>query len=353
MVLAQAPQLEAVGRLKIQVYFAHITDWGDPEMLRTSTTAICISVSVFLVGCNTGVAPTITTSPTTQAPLLAVVETEPALTPTVTATAIRSEPPISSNEAEVLESAVANLLNATSFEMAAHDVRAYQIIGANGETRQVYGEFNTNYAVIRLPMLKVYGNHEYRYDPQAGFFRYDSYTYQENGQYFTQLFETSVTSAAEEINLQWIEPFAGDVYQTLVTYSDQASFVTESDGVAVYLLDHPKWYILEGAIGFADLGFLHGQENGEQFVEQYVAEHYSNVETIVFTIYVVVDERVITRVEVDNRDFMASLWAEVDRALIEQGAEAEALTRYVIIDENGSEYLFSNYNQVQDFEFSK
>lgn len=318
-------------------------------MLRTSTTAICISMSVFLVGCSTDVAPTITTSPMTQTSLPAVVETEPALTLTITATAIRPEPPISSNAAEVLESAVANLSNAASFEMAAHEVRAYQVIGANGETRQVYGEFNTNYAVIRLPLLKVYGNHEYRYDPQADFLRCDSYTYQENSRYFTQLFETSVTSATEEIDLQWIEPFAGDVYQTLVTYSDQARFVTESDGVAVYVLDHPEWYILEGAIGFADLGFLHGQENGEQLVEQYVAEHYPNVETIVFTIYVAVDERVITRVEVDNSDFMASLWAEVDRALIEQGAEAETLTRYVIMDENGSQYLFSNYNQVQDF----
>jgi len=39
--------------------------------------------------------------------------------------------------------------------------------------------------------------------------------------------------------------------------------------------------------------------------------------------------------------------------LIEQGAEAEALTRYVIMDENGSEYFFSHYNQVQDFEIPK
>jgi hypothetical protein len=321
-------------------------------MLRTSTTAICVSVSVLLVGCSTGVMPAIDTYPTVQTPLLAIAETEPALTPTVIATAIRSEPPISSGAAAVLDSAIANLLNAASFEMTVHEVRAYQTIDANGETRQIYGEFNTNYAVIRLPLLKVYGNHEYRYDPQADFFRYDSYTYQDNGQYFTQRFETSITSATEEISLQWIEPFVGDVYQTLVTYYDQAIFVTESDGVAVYVLNHPKWYILEGAIGFADLGFLYAQENGEQLVEQYVAEHYPNVKTIVFTIYVAVNERMITRVEVDNRDFMASLWAEVDRALIEQGAEVETLTRYVIMDENESEYLFSNYNQVQDFEIS-
>jgi hypothetical protein len=317
-------------------------------MLRTWA-AICIAMSVLLVGCSTGVTPPITTSPTARTTLPAVAGTElaPVLAPTVAATAIGSEPPISNDAAQLLESAVANLLNAASFEMTAHEVRAYQIIDASGETRRVYGEFTTNYAVIRLPLLEVFATHEYRYDPQADFFRYDSYTYQENGQYFTQLFEPSVNSAAEETDLPWIEPFAGDVYQTLATYSDQARFATESDGVAVYVLDHPKWYTLEGAIGFADLGFLHGQENGEQLVEQYVAEHYPTVETIVFTIYVAVDERVITRVEVDDRDFMVSLWAEVDRALIEQGAEAETLTRYVVMDENGSEYLFGNYNQVQ------
>jgi hypothetical protein len=320
-------------------------------MLRTSIIIIFIYMSVFLVGCNTGeTTPTITTSPTIQTSLPAVVKTEPAITPTATAMAIGSISSVSSNVGEVLNSAVENLLNAVSFEMAAHEVRAYQIIGANGETKLVYGEFNTNYSVIRLPSLKVYGNYEYRFDPKADFLGNDSYTYQENNQYFTRLVETSVTGAAEEIDLRWIEPIGGDVYQTLVTYSDQAKFVTESDSVAVYILDHPKWYKLKGAIGFADLGFLYGQENGEQLIEQYVAEHYPNVKTILFTIYVSVDERVITRVEVNDRDFMASLLAEVDRALVEQGAKVENLTRYEIMDVNGSEYLFSNYNQVQDFE---
>lgn len=349
-------------------------------MLRPLT-AICIFISVFLVGCSTGVTtPTITTSPAMQislpavvktepaltptvtaaairpaspaiqTPLPAIVKTEPALIPTVTATAIRSVSPVLSNADQVLKSAVANLLNAVSFEMAAHEVRAYQTIGANGATSLVYGEFNTNYTVIRLPSLKVYGNHEYRFDPQGDFLRYDSYSYQENSQYFTRLVENSVTGAAEEIDIQWIEPIGGDLYQTLVTCSDQAKFVTESDGVAVYILEHPKWYKLKGAIGFADLGFLHMQENGEQLVEQYVAEHYPNVETILFTIYVAVDERVITRAEVNDRDFMISLFAKVGRALVEQGVKVETLARYEIMDVNGSEYLFSNYNQVQDFE---
>lgn len=319
------------------------------EMLRFSIIALCISISVFLVGCSTAVEPTNITPTTTQTPLPVVVKTEPPLT----ATAIRSESPSSNKPAEVLESAVENLLHAISFEMTAHEVRAYQAVGADGEALAVYGEFITNYSVIRSPSVKVLGTHAFKFDPQDDFHRYETVAYQEGNKYYTQFFEDSVTSDVKEIDLKRIEPFAGDIYQTLTTYSNQAKFVTESDGIAVYVLEHPKWYQLEGAIGFADLGFLYGQENGEQLVEQYAVDHYPNVETIVFTIYVVVDEQVITRVEVDDSGFMTSLWAEIDRALIAQGAEAEALTQYLIMDENGSEYHFSNYNQVQDFEILK
>lgn len=288
--------------------------------------------------------------PTAQTPLPTVMETESGLIPTVTISVSRSEPAVSSNSGEVLNSAITNLLNATSFEMSVHDVRAYRIIDTNGETRLIYGEFNTNYEVIRLPALKVHSNYEYRYDPQADFLKYDSYTYQEKGKYFTRLVEASGTGDAGEIDLQQIEPIASDVYQTLVTYSDHAKFVTESDGIAVYIIEHPVWYKLKGAIGFADLGFLHAQKNGEQLVEQYVAESYPNVKTILFKIYVAVNERVITNVEVNDSDFMVSLWAEVDRALIEQGENAENLIRYEVMDLNGAEDFFNNYNQVQDFE---
>ncbi len=234
--------------------------------------------------------------------------------------------------------------------MSVHDVRAYQIIDTNGETMLVYGEFTTNYAVIRLPALKVHGSYEYRYDPQADFLKYDSYTYQENGKYFARIVEFSGTGDEVEVDSEQIEPITGDVYQTLVTYSDQAEFVTESDGIAVYVIEHPEWYTLRGAIGFADLGFLYMQENGEQLIEQYVAEHYLNVEPILFTISVAVDEHLITKVEVNDRDFMVSIWAEVDQVLIEQGEKPENLTRYEVMDVNGAAYLFSNFNQVQDFE---
>jgi hypothetical protein len=231
-----------------------------------------------------------------------------------------------------------------------HDVRAYQITDTNGETTLVYGEVTANHAVIRLPALKAHGSYEYRYDPQADFLRYDSYTYQVNGNYFTRIDEISGAGDAVRIDPEQAEPIAGDVYQTLVTYSDHAKLVTESDGIAVYTIEHPKWYTLKGAIGFADLGFLYLQENGEQLIEQYVAEHYLNVKPILFTIYVAVDEHLIRRVEVDDRDFMVSIWAEVDRALIEHGEKPENLTRYEVMDVNGAEYLFTDYNQVQDFE---
>jgi hypothetical protein len=278
------------------------------------------------------------------------MDPESALISTVTASVIRVEPPVSDNVGEVLNSAITNLLKATSFEVSVHDVRAYQIIDTNGKTMLVYGEFTANYAVIRLPTLKVHGSFEYRYDPQADFLKYDSYTYQENGKYFTRIVDISGTGDEVEIDPEQIEPIAGDVYQTLVTYSDQAEFVTESNGIAVYIIEHPEWYTLKGAIGFADLGFLHMQENGEQLVEQYVAEHYLNIKHILFTIYVAVDEHLITKVEVNDRDFMVSIWAEVDRALIEHGEKPENLIRYEVMDVNGAEYLFSRYNQVQDFE---
>jgi hypothetical protein len=308
-------------------------------------------MNVFLVGCSaSATARAITTLPAAQTPLPAVLETESAMLSTVTASVSGSEPPVSSNAGEILNSAVTNLLKATSFEVSVHDVRAYQIIDTSGETRLVYGEVTANYAVIRLPVLKVHGRYEYRYDPQADFQKYDSYTYQENGVYLTRIVEISGTGDEEEIDPEQIEPIAGDVYQTLVTYSDQAEFVTESDGIAVYIIEHPEWHTLKGAIGFADLGFLYIQENGEQLIEQYVAEHYLNVKPILFTIYVAVDEHLITKVEVNDRDFMVSIWGEVDRALIEQGEKPENLTRYEVMDENGATYLFSSYNQVQDFE---
>jgi hypothetical protein len=322
------------------------------EVLRTAGVAACILVSVLLVGCSPST-PTATMSPSPVAPtpLSTAMTTEPVSTPTATAAPTAPESPLPSDPGELLKSAVANLQKATSFHMAVHAVRAYRAMEPDGATRMVvYGEFNTQYAVLRLPTLKVHATYEERYDPQAAFVKRESYTYQENGKHVTRVVEASGASYVEEVDPQRIEPLAGDVYQTVVTYADQAGFVAERDGVAVYVLDHPEWYRLQGAVGFADLGFLQAQENGEQLVKQYAAEHYPDVQTIRFTIYVSTDEQVITKVVVDDRDFMVSVWAAVDRALIEQGENPGNLTRYEVMRANGAEYLFSQYNQVQDFE---
>jgi hypothetical protein len=331
--------------------------------MRTLRAAVCIYVSLFLADCGTSVpSPATSTSPAVQTPLPAVgeteavstptapvVKTEALLSPTATAAEIGQEPLPSSNTGELLDSAAANLRNALSFQLAAHVVRAYRVIEPSGATKMVvYGEFNIEYAVVRLPTLKVHATHQDRYDPQADWIEYESYTYEENGKYFTRFVEASMASDLQEIDPQHIQPMAGDVYQTLVTYSSQAEFVTEHDGVAVYSLDHPEWYRLEGAVAFADLGFLRSQENGEQLVKEYAAEQYPNVKPIRFTIYVAIDEQVITKVLVDDRDFMVSVWADVDRALIERGANPEDLTRYKVMPANGAEILFSKYNQVPD-----
>jgi hypothetical protein len=234
--------------------------------------------------------------------------------------------------------------------MVAHEIRAYRILDSSGTARMVYGEFVTDYAVIRLPTLKVHAHYQCRYSPQAEFAADETVTYQQDGKTFIRFIEGSVTGDAEEIDVQALQPVGGDVYQTLVTYSDEAQFVADSNGVAQFTLEHPRWYELEGAGGFADLGFLQGQANGDQLVQQYATEHFPNVKPIRFTIHVGVNEEVITKVVVDDSDFMVSVWAEVERALIERGEDASNLPTYEVLSANGAEYLFSDYDQVQDFE---
>lgn len=291
----------------------------------------------------------ITTPIATQISLPAVMETDPALKPIITATASASTSLISNDTNELLKSAVANLQRATSFQIAAHDIRAYQNIDTRGKTVTVYGETNTNYAIIRIPTLKVHQYNAYRYDPQAAFKIENVYVYEDtkSGKYLIRYDD----NAAEEIDLHQIDPMAGDIYQTLITYFDRAKFVTESNGIAVYSLEHPEWYKLKGAVGFADLGFLTLQKNSEQLIKQYVAENYPNVKTIRFTISVAVDTQTITKVVVDDKHFMHSVWEAAALALIQkEGGDPRTLAHYKVMDVNGCEYLFSKYNQVQNFE---
>jgi hypothetical protein len=321
------------------------------KLSRLFFTTFCSSLIALLAGCTTGqFKPSTSLNPAPKDVTVIDEYSEPTALPPEATTSTISEFQITSTGIDILSEAVKNLVKAASFEMTVHEVISYQGISAYGNSNPVYGEFLSNYAVIQRPLLKVYGQHEYRYAPQTDYIRYDSYSFQQNNKYFIQLFEPTGNSTPKEVEFRSIAPFSSDVYQTLIAYSDQARLVTETDSLAIYFLEHPEWFHLESAIGFADLGFLHGQENGEQLVEQYAAGHYPNVEPIEFTIYVNVDDLLISKVEVDNRAFMHSVWAEVDRALIEQGAEVKSLTEYVISDNHRAEYLFNNYNQVQDFD---
>jgi hypothetical protein len=310
------------------------------------TAALGIAVAVSLVGCSAGVAtPAVTASRGAETASPAAAVTDPGPTPTV-----GPQPLAPSEAADLLERAVANLETASSFRMAAHEVRAYRAVDTSGAATTVYGEFTADYAVILAPALKVHACHEQRYDPQADFTASESYVYQRNGEYFARRVEASVTSDEEEVSLQGLQPIDGDIYRTLVNHYSQAEFVAERNGTAQYALEHPEWYTLQGAIGFADLGFLHAQENGEELVRQYVSQHYPNVQSIRFTIYVAVGEQAVTRVVVEDDEFMLSVWAEVERALVERGGSPDDLPRYEVLSANGAEYLFSDYNRVEDFQ---
>jgi hypothetical protein len=322
------------------------------SMFRSATFAVSLLLSLILIGCGTEASePKGSVAASRQRLTPTVRETEPPLAPTFPRTSTPgATPSLSTDWANLLQKAVANLQEAASFELTANEVRAYRVIESDGVTRLVYGEFNSNHTVVRRPVLNVHSSCKYRYDPQAEFMKYETDSYEENGKFYSVQIEGSVPGPTEEIDPQHLEPFAGDVYQTLVTYHDRAEFATERDGKAVYLLEHPAWYELNGAIGFASLGFLQQAEDGEQLIQQYVIERLPNVETVIFIITVNIEEGLILKVEVDDSDFMASLWEEVDRALLEQGAEASTLTRYEVMDVNGAEYFFRNYNQDQAFE---
>ena len=147
-----------------------------------------------------------------------------------------------------------------------------------------------------------------------------------------------------------MEPFAGDVYQTLLNYYEDAIFIKQEGNIAEFRLTHPAWYKLKGALAFANLGLFIGMENGDQVIQQYLSDHFQNVASPVFTIYLDIETETITCVKIDDRDFMTSIWASVDQELLKINGEEQALTKYRVLDENSSTYYFNNFNQAEDFE---
>lgn len=304
----------------------------------------------WLAGCSPEVQPSSTASPVSKTSV-AATEAEPTgFFPSSSTPTVNTSPAHLLDTQDLLERAVANLLDADSFEMVVKDIRAYQSTRSDGTVHLTYGEFNTWHTVIFSPTLKVHSHYEYRYDTQSDFFMNDSYSFERDGRYFTQLVEDSASGELQEMDYTQTQPMAGDLFQTLVKYARQAEFLSEQDGIAVYTLLHPHWYELAGAAGFADLGLLFGQENEDASLEQYVQTHFPGVQTVRFTLYVSVTEQHIVKVVVDDRDFLYSVWAEIDRALIEQGADKASLTVYEVLDENGAEYRFERYNAAVDFD---
>ena len=306
---------------------------------------LCGLFVILLVGCapnQANASPTSNPIRVTEADLEEISESvpQPSASPD-------TELQITRPSIDLLTAAVRNLVEAESYQMVAHEDVSYQGIGPDGSTNPVYGEFKSNYIVIQHPQFTISSHYEYRFAPGLDYSSYDTYGYQDAESYYSQLIEPSGASTPQEVELNALAPFSSGVYQTLITYSAQAKKVSENGNLAVYHLKHPRWYLLESAVGFADLGFLSGQENGEELIEEYVADHYPDVEPIEFWIYVAVDELLISKVEVDNRAFMRSIWSAVENVLLEQGVDAQSLTRYVIGEDHHAEYSFIKYNQIQ------
>ena len=92
------------------------------------------------------------------------------------------------------------------------------------------------------------------------------------------------------------------------------------------------------------------QPDGDELVKDYVEQAYPDIKTVRFILHVSIADQIITKVERDNRDFMLSFWSAYNQALVEQGADPDQLTQYEILPELVSEFLFSSYDQISDFD---
>ena len=261
--------------------------------------------------------------------------------------ATKTSPPL--NPQELLQRAIEHFISVSSFQMSTHEVVSYRAIVADGTVRSIYGEYKTVYDILRSPEFKVRVRSQFRYSPDAEFIDEEYCLFEQDGMAFILTFDGEGAPVAEETGSPSVDILMGDVYQAIVQYGTEALFTSQDAAEIVYTLDHPGWYTLQGAIGFADLGLLSSQPNGAELVKDYVEQIYPNVQTVRFVIHVSKADKVITKVELDNRAFMQSFWEEYDCALMDQGADPDQLTRYEIQPEHGNEVLFSHYNQVSDF----
>jgi hypothetical protein len=294
---------------------------------------IFITVFLFITGCTGNVVP----SPTTQATTTAM--------PTVTPTQIDPQ--------ALLESAVDHFVETSNFRMSTHEVVSYESITADGTTRSIYGEFKTEYDYLRKPEVKVRVGSQFRYIPDSEFIDEEYYLFEQEGVAFILTFGEDGAAVVKETGGEQVDLLVGDAYQGILQYGKAAEFTEQDGDEFVYKLDHPEWYVLRGAIGFADLGLLHAQPDGDVLVREYAAEMYPDVQPVRFILHVSIADKVITKVELDNRAFMQSFWESYDQALIDQGTDPTQLTQYDIQPEHGMTVLFSDYGQVPDFDLPK
>ena len=249
----------------------------------------------------------------------------------------------------LLQTAVDHFTEAASFQMSLDEIVSYHGIAADGAVTEVYGEFTSIYDVLCEPEPKVRVQSQFRYNPGADFTDEEYYGYEEAGSALLLTFDSEGQPIVEELNGQMLETLLGDVYSTILQYGAQALFTEQEAGEVIYTLDHPIWYTLKSAIGFADLGLLAMQEDGAELVKDYVEQAYPDVKTVRFILHISIADQTITEVELDNRAFMLSFWDAYNQALVDQGVDPAQLTRYEIQPEHHTQFLFSSYDQVPDF----
>ena len=278
-------------------------------------------------------------------PTKEVVATDPVTQqPSATSTSVTVEPQA------LLELAMDHFMAASSFQMKTHEITAYQANIADGTVRTIYGEFMTTYDIHREPEFKVRVQSQYRYSPETDFFSEEYFLFERNGAAYFSTFGEDGKPSIEELGGQSIEKLIGDTYQAISQFGMNAQFSHHDNGDYVYILEPSSWYLLTGAVQFADLGLLLAGPDGEAMVKEYAEQMYPNVQPSRFTLHVSLDDQMITAVEMENKDFMLSFWGAYDQALIEQGADPDQLTEYEILPEHGAETLFDSYDQAPDFE---
>lgn len=294
---------------------------------------VSVSMLLFVAGCTDGPA-TSSTAPVADF-------ATPTQTPTITPTPF--------DPRALLEKAVNHFVEASSFQMSAHEVVSYQANTIEGTVRTIYGEFKTVYDYLRSPESKVHVHSQFRYSPDSDFIDEEYYLFDQDDTVFMVTSIEDGIPTIEETGGQSVDGLIGDAYQAILQYGTEAHFTEQADGEVVYTLDHPAWYTLQGAISFADLGLLYAQPDGAEMVREYAEQAYPNVQPVRFILHVSIADEVITKVELDNRDFMKSVWEAYDQALIDQGADPDQLTQYEIQPDHHTEVLFTNFDEVPNF----